>query len=210
MPQEIDLLGNILKYSALPISLIDPASDELRLTYVNRAFETTTGYRIDEALAAPCPLFTGASIDPMEVRKIRKARDECRSLRLILTNTHADGRVIEFLTYVDPIFFGQETCLLLGVHFPLATAFSRTSEPAGDGVLSGRQSELQQRDEQHDHLLDYAKQAMVRCLEMRRNTLYSRINLYLDRHKGVLPGDIPSSFLEPAPKASFVANELDA
>ncbi|XHE54280.1 hypothetical protein L0Z66_11805 [Phaeobacter sp. BS34] len=59
--KEMNLLGSLLRYSSLPLSLINPEAEELELSFVNPAFEKATGYRAEDVLDRPCPLFDGLS-----------------------------------------------------------------------------------------------------------------------------------------------------
>ncbi|AHD10674.1 PAS domain-containing protein [Phaeobacter gallaeciensis] len=203
MGKEMTLLGSLLRYSSLPLSLIDPEADELELSFVNSAFEKATGYKADQVIDRPCPLFDGPAVDQSTISELKIARDGCKGIRRTLWNYDANGHPFECLTYIDPITVTPGRVVLLGCHFMLSPELSSTLQPKlalaeaasdqGRANSPDRQepkhaAELHGLEDQKDELLDYARKALLRCWEMRRNTLYSRIDLYFNRHRGNLLG----------------------
>ncbi|MFV1593897.1 PAS domain-containing protein [Phaeobacter sp. JH20_36] len=202
----MELLGTLLRHSTLPLSLINPEAEELELVFVNRAFEQATGYRAQDVIDRPCPLFQGPAVQESSVSLLKHARDMCRRGSQTLWNYNAEGEPFECLTYIDPITVSPGNVVLLGCHFPLSPQLSSSPPPtanredagapqaeaerAGDGG-SNRAEEVIGLQDQKDELLDYARKALMRCLEMRRNTLYSRIDLYFNRRRGNLLGAEP-------------------
>ncbi|WP_405107472.1 hypothetical protein L0Z65_10720 [Phaeobacter sp. BS52] len=210
MNKEMDLLGSLLRYSTLPLSLINPQAEELELSFVNPAFEKATGYKAEDVIDRPCPLFDGPAVMQSTLSELKVARDGFDSIARTLWNYDAHGRPFECLTYIDPITVTPGQVVLLGCHFMLSPELSSAppltpadaedvadqisangstgSGPTGSEPEPERAAELHHLENQKDELLDYARKALLRCLEMRRNTLYSRIDLYFNRHRGNLLG----------------------
>ncbi|WP_254682084.1 PAS domain-containing protein [Phaeobacter inhibens] len=206
MDKEMNLLGSLLRYSSLPLSLINPEAEELELSFVNPAFEKATGYRAEDVLDRPCPLFDGPAVKQNTISELKIARDRCKRISRTLWNYDASGRPFECLTYIDPITVTPGVIVLLGCHFMLSPELSSRpplTQTEDEGVAdrvsahgptdreSERAVELHHLETQKDELLDYARNALLRCLEMRRNTLYSRIDLYFNRRRGNLLGAEP-------------------
>ncbi|APG48168.1 PAS domain-containing protein [Phaeobacter porticola] len=206
----MDLLGNLLRHSSLPLSLLDPGKDEIELTFVNKAFEKMTGYRRQDLIDRPCPLFQGPTIDGNAVSDLKIARDEGKRVSRVFWVTTADGEPFECLTYIDPIEVSPGVVVMLGCHFALSPALSKAPRtghfangsflpselpaPTGENAINvgeNRNSEILNFEDSKDELLDYARKALLRCIEMRRNTLYSRIDLYFNRRRGNLMGGQP-------------------
>ena len=80
----------------VPLSIPDPRQPDAPLIYVNRAFETSTGYAREAKLSKNCRFLQGAAPAPFAVRKkIREAISKPFETEVLRTNYKATGTRFE-------------------------------------------------------------------------------------------------------------------
>jgi PAS domain S-box-containing protein/diguanylate cyclase (GGDEF)-like protein len=73
------------------VLIADARDPELRLVYVNRAFEAITGYRWDEAIGKNCRYLQGSDRSQPDILKLREAIASKARVAVILRNYRKDG-----------------------------------------------------------------------------------------------------------------------
>lgn len=75
------------------VLIADARDPELRLVYVNRAFEAITGYRSDEAIGKNCRYLQGNDRLQPEILKLREAITKKTGVAVTFRNYRKDGRL---------------------------------------------------------------------------------------------------------------------
>ncbi len=73
------------------IFIVDAQAPGHPIVHVNRAYETMTGYGVDESIGRPCRFLEGPDADQPDVERLRKAIAEGRSASVLLRNHRKDG-----------------------------------------------------------------------------------------------------------------------
>jgi PAS domain S-box-containing protein len=98
---ELRLLAAAVEQVGEPVEITD-ASHEL--TYVNHAFETTTGYARDEALGRQPQAVLSSGVQPPAFFDVmRETLESGRSWQGTIVNRHRDGHLIEQDTTISPM-----------------------------------------------------------------------------------------------------------
>ena len=67
------VLSKILDSCVNGVSLADPDQEDMPLVYVNKAFETITGYTLAETVGKNCRFLQGNEHDQAEIKQLREA-----------------------------------------------------------------------------------------------------------------------------------------
>ena len=89
--------------SRLAMVLTDPTLEDNPIVYVNRAFETLTGYTASMAVGRNCRFLQCAETDPAAVARIRAAVDRGEELVVSLLNARADGETFLNALMIAPV-----------------------------------------------------------------------------------------------------------
>jgi PAS domain S-box-containing protein len=99
--EELRLLATAVEQVAQPVEI---TSAEHRFTYVNHAFETTTGYGRAEALGrVPQDLLSSGKHPPAFFEELRAVLEAGRTWQGTIINRHRDGHLIEQETTISPL-----------------------------------------------------------------------------------------------------------
>ena len=110
------VLSKILDSCVNGVSLADPDQEDLPLVYVNKAFETITGYTLAEVVGKNCRFLQGKEHDQTEVNKLREAIKDKKSVEVTLHNYRKNGELFYNHLLMSPLFDSNGNLLyFLGV-----------------------------------------------------------------------------------------------
>jgi PAS domain S-box-containing protein len=90
--------------AALPLCFTDATHPGMPIVYVNRAFETQTGYRREELLGRNCRILQGHLTHQPAIALIREAIANQRECTATLDNVRKDGTVFSNALHVAPVY----------------------------------------------------------------------------------------------------------
>ena len=112
------VLSKILDSCVNGVSLADPDQEDMPLVYVNKAFETITGYTLAEVVGKNCRFLQGKERDQTEVNKLREAIKDRKSVEVTLHNYRKNGELFYNRLVVTPLFDSNGRVLYyLGVQY---------------------------------------------------------------------------------------------
>lgn len=94
---------NLFAASRIAMVLTNPRIEDNPIVYVNRAFETVTGYSVDAAVGRNCRFLQGENTDPADIAAIREALRAGEDIGLTLVNYRADGSEFKNSLLISPI-----------------------------------------------------------------------------------------------------------
>lgn len=110
------VLSKILDSCVNGVSLADPDQEDMPLVYVNKAFETITGYTLAETVGKNCRFLQGKERDQPAVSKIREAIKNRESVEVTLRNYRKNGELFYNHLVMSPLFDSDGNLLyFLGV-----------------------------------------------------------------------------------------------
>lgn len=86
------------------VIITDPTQPNNPTIFVNKAFTTLTGYRLDEAIGKNCRFLQGADTDPQIVSQIRQAITEVQPIICTILNYRKDGSTFWNELTINPVF----------------------------------------------------------------------------------------------------------
>jgi PAS domain S-box-containing protein len=114
--QENDVRGMTIERMPLAMVVTNPRLPDNPIVYVNRAFETLTGYASDAAVGRNCRFLQGAETDKKTIISLAKAIAEKKEIEVDLLNYRADGETFMNHLLISPILDDQgEVNYFLGV-----------------------------------------------------------------------------------------------
>lgn len=112
------ILSNILDSCVNGITLADPDQEDLPLVYVNKAFETITGYTQEETLGKNCRFLQGTDRDQKERYQLKEAIENKRPIEITLRNYKKNGEMFYNHLVITPLFDSHGNVLYyLGVQY---------------------------------------------------------------------------------------------
>lgn len=106
----------LINGSRVSAIVTDASQDDNPIIFVNKTFETMTGYTEDEVLGRNCRFLQGEDTDPSTVMKIRRAVAERNPLTVVIKNYKKDGSLFWNRLSIRPItiegknfFIGTQT-----------------------------------------------------------------------------------------------------
>lgn len=110
------LLEGMLDGSRVSALVTDPGQEDNPIIYVNRTFETMTGYKREEAIGHNCRFLQGEDTDEDTVNQIKQAIAAKKPITTVLKNYKKDGTLFWNRLSVGPItvegkdyFIGTQT-----------------------------------------------------------------------------------------------------
>lgn len=130
-----------MRASRMPMVITDPRKADNPIIFVNDAFARLTGYSREETLGKNCRFLQGPGTNANDVRRLKQAIAERRSVELDLLNYKRDGSIFWNRLLISPVFEGDEL-----VYF-FATQYDVTRERAVKAIehQEDYQLELEQR-----------------------------------------------------------------
>ena len=98
------VLSKILDSCVNGVSLADPDQEDMPLVYVNKAFETITGYTLAEVVGKNCRFLQGKEHDQTEINKLREAIKDKKSVEVTLHNYRKNGELFYNHLLMSPLF----------------------------------------------------------------------------------------------------------
>ncbi len=123
------VLSKILDSCVNGVSLADPDQEDMPLVYVNKAFETITGYTLAEIVGKNCRFLQGEEHDQPAVNKIRDAIKNRKSVEVTLHNYRKNGELFYNHLVMSPLFDSDGNLLyFLGVQLDVTSRIRAEEE----------------------------------------------------------------------------------
>jgi PAS domain S-box-containing protein len=114
------VLSKILDSCVNGVTLADPDQEDLPLVYVNKAFETITGYTLAETVGKNCRFLQRDEHDQAGIHQLREAIKNKESVEVVLRNYRKNGELFYNHLLVSPLFDSHGNLLyFLGVQFDI-------------------------------------------------------------------------------------------
>jgi len=117
-----DVRAEAMDQAGVGITVADATDPDESLVYVNRGFETLTGYSADEAVGDNCRFLQGEDTDPEQVARLRRAIDEEYSETVELRNYRADGTQFWNRVTVAPVYDDDTVSHYVGIQSDVTEA----------------------------------------------------------------------------------------
>ncbi|MBP7113091.1 MAG: PAS domain-containing protein [Nitrosomonas sp.] len=112
------VLSKILDSCVNGVSLADPDQEDMPLVYVNKAFETITGYTLAETVGRNCRFLQGNEHDQAEIKQLREAIKNKKPVEVTLRNYRKSGELFYNHLLMSPLFDSNGNLLyFLGVQY---------------------------------------------------------------------------------------------
>ncbi|MBL8498843.1 PAS domain-containing protein [Nitrosomonas sp. JL21] len=112
------VLSKILDSCVNGVSLADPDQEDMPLVYVNKAFETITGYTLAEIIGKNCRFLQGQEHDQVGLSQLRDAIKNRQPVEVTLRNYRKNGELFYNHLKMSPLFDSHGDLLyFLGVQF---------------------------------------------------------------------------------------------
>ena len=112
------VLSKILDSCVNGVSLADPDQEDMPLVYVNKAFETITGYTLAETVGRNCRFLQGNEHDQAEIKQLREAIKNKKPVEVTLRNYRKSGELFYNHLLMPPLFDSNGNLLyFLGVQY---------------------------------------------------------------------------------------------
>lgn len=112
------VLSKILDSCVNGVTLADPDQEDMPLVYVNKAFETITGYTLAETVGKNCRFLQGNEHDQTGVNRLREAIRNKESVEVTLRNYRKNGELFYNHLLISPLFDSNGNLLyFLGVQY---------------------------------------------------------------------------------------------
>lgn len=122
LQQESNAGWQDLALSNMPLAMIvtDPHQDDNPIIYVNKAFESMTGYQSSCVLGRNCRFLQGPETDVVTIENIRNAITERREVTVDILNYRANGEKFWNRLLIYPLYDKTgELCNFIGIQRPL-------------------------------------------------------------------------------------------
>ena len=123
------VLSQILDASVNGLTLADPDLPDMPIVFVNKAFETISGYPRDEVVGKNCRFLQGDDRDQEGRTVLRKAIEECQPAEVTLRNYRKDGELFYNHLAITPLFDQTGTLIYyLGVQYDVTVQVKAEQE----------------------------------------------------------------------------------
>ena len=114
------VLSKILDSCVNGVTLADPDLEDMPLVYVNKAFETITGYTLAETVGKNCRFLQGEEHDQAGINQLRDAIKNKESVEVTLRNYRKNGELFYNHLVISPLFDSKGILLyFLGVQYDI-------------------------------------------------------------------------------------------
>lgn len=114
------VLSKILDSCVNGVTLADPDQEDMPLVYVNKAFETITGYTLAETVGRNCRFLQGDEHDQIGVKQLREGIKNKKPVEVVLRNFRKNGELFYNHLLVSPLFDSHGNLLyFLGVQLDI-------------------------------------------------------------------------------------------
>ena len=107
LASELLIKSKAIDEAKTSIIISDAQQKDAPITYVNKAFESLTGYPAEEVLGQNCRFLQGKDTDPDAIKEIRKTLSSEQALTITLLNYKKDGTPFYNQLTLSPIFNEQ-------------------------------------------------------------------------------------------------------
>jgi PAS domain S-box-containing protein len=104
LESELLIKNMVIDEAQTSIIISDAQHDDYLVTYVNKAFETLSGYSAEEVLGRNCRFLQGKDTDPEAIRAISKALSYEQPTTVTLLNYKKDGTPFYNRLTLNPVF----------------------------------------------------------------------------------------------------------
>lgn len=112
------VLSKILDSCVNGVTLADPDQEDMPLVYVNKAFETITGYTLAETVGKNCRFLQGNEHDQTGVNQLREAIRNKESVEVTLRNYRKNGELFYNHLLISPLLDSNGNLLyFLGIQY---------------------------------------------------------------------------------------------
>ena len=123
------VLSKILDSCVNGVSLADPDQEDMPLVYVNKAFETITGYTLAETVGKNCRFLQGKEHDQVGLSQLREAIKNRQPVEVTLRNYRKNGELFYNHLNMSPLFDSHGNLLyFLGVQFDVTPQIRAAEE----------------------------------------------------------------------------------
>ena len=98
------ILSKILDSSVNGITLADPDMEDMPLVYVNKAFESMTGYTMEEVVGKNCRFMQGEDREQKERYMMQEAIKNSESIEITFKNYRKNGELFSNHLEMSPLF----------------------------------------------------------------------------------------------------------
>ena len=114
------VLSKILDSCVNGVTLADPDLEDMPLVYVNKAFETITGYTLAETVGRNCRFLQGDEHDQAGVKQLKEGIKNRKPVEVVLRNFRKNGELFYNHLLVSPLFDSHGNLLyFLGVQLDI-------------------------------------------------------------------------------------------
>lgn len=114
------ILTKILDSCVNGVTLSDPDLEDMPLVYVNKAFETVTGYSQEETIGKNCRFLQGTDRDQEDLPRLREAIRNHQPVEVTLRNYRKNGELFYNHLALTPLFDSNGRLLYyLGVQYDI-------------------------------------------------------------------------------------------
>jgi len=123
------ILSKILDSSVNGITLADPDMEDMPLVYVNKAFESMTGYTMEEVVGKNCRFMQGEEREQKERYMMQEAIKNNESIEITFKNYRKNGELFYNHLEMSPLFDSNGNVLYyLGVQLDVTQSILAEEE----------------------------------------------------------------------------------
>lgn len=116
---QLELFKRAMDEASCGITIADARLPDMPLVYINKAFETITGYAREDVLGKNCRFLQGKNTKQPAIARIRKAISAGQALSVTLTNFRKDGTSFANQLHLAPIVSEGVVTHYVGIQTPL-------------------------------------------------------------------------------------------
>ena len=156
----------------IAISLADPTQPDTPLIFVNRSFETLTGYQNAEIIGKNCRFLNKSQLEPEQRAELRDAIKTKASIEICLRNFRATGEAFDNLLIMRTIRTRSGRSLIFGSQFEISNQIMEMTVRTHLRAVDSAMDEI-------DGVYLKAARANMKSLDVRSEILISQISNHL-------------------------------